>query len=680
MAGYPPPYPPPGPPYGNDWKYQRRMMKDQARAQRDILRAQREAYRSQLRGMRRGSIVGPILVVTLGIIFLLVQTGRLQSYALWSWYSRWWPIVIVGVGIILLLEWVFDQNARRNQQPPYYRRSVGGGIIFLLVLLIATGIGFRAFSEGHGFFPRGFIPNTDDIDQFLGDKHESDQTIDQAFPANASLNISNPRGDITVSGTSDDNQIHITLHKEVYTRSDSAAETKAQQLTPQTSTTDNVVNLSLPMSQGAHADMVVTVPGTTPVTVTANHGDVYVNTVKAPVNVTANHGDVELSAITGTAVTHINNGGSSFSAHSITGPVTIEGHGHDLTISDITGPLSFTGELFGTTHLEHIRGPVRFHTMRTDFQLARVDGEVDISPRDELTADAILGPVVLTTRSRNITLERIAGNVSVTNSNGSVDLTAAAPLGNVTVENRHGDINLTVPDQATFTVQAQTTNGDLNNEFSLPTEGTDTHKNFGGTVGKGGPLFRLTTSEGDINLKKASIAPIPLAPPPPPAPPTPLSIHDSDGNSIIIGKNGLSITSSPDGSRIIVGKDGTRITKGPDGSNAIVKKDGSRYTSTPDGTRVYAGKDGVRVTSTPNGSLVYSRPDGTKYTSGPDGTKVYIGKDGTRIRINPDGTRSATGPNGKQLNDNEIQDRLSKVEAEARRELDRHQSATTTNF
>ncbi len=65
MANYPPPYPPPGapggPPYGNDWKYQRRMLKDQARAQRDMIRAQRDAYRYQARSLRRSSILGPLV-------------------------------------------------------------------------------------------------------------------------------------------------------------------------------------------------------------------------------------------------------------------------------------------------------------------------------------------------------------------------------------------------------------------------------------------------------------------------------------------------------------------------------------------------------------------------------------------------------------------------------------------
>src|ERR1700761_9195092 len=111
MGSYPPPPypPPPGPPYGGDWKYQRRVLKEQARIQRDMMHAQRDAYRYQARSLRRSSILGPLVLITLGIIFLLVQTGRIQSHNLWEWYARFWPFLLVGAGIVLLLEWAYDQ-------------------------------------------------------------------------------------------------------------------------------------------------------------------------------------------------------------------------------------------------------------------------------------------------------------------------------------------------------------------------------------------------------------------------------------------------------------------------------------------------------------------------------------------------------------------------------------------
>jgi DUF4097 and DUF4098 domain-containing protein YvlB len=646
MSGYPPPYPPPGPPPGHDWKYQRRILKDQARAQRDMIRAQRDAYRAQYRAMRRGSIVGPLLIVAIGIVFLLVQTGHLRSYSLWAWYGRWWPLLLVGVGVVLLVEWAFDRSAaQREGTIPYARHRVGGGVVFLLIFLGITGAIWGSFSGLHrDFFNHGFNLNPDNLDEFFGDKHESDETLDQAFPANSALNVNNPRGDVTISGTSDDNQIHIAVHKQVFTRSDSDADNRAKELSPRIDTSPNgsfgsTLNINVPSLEGTLADLVITVPATAPVTVTANHGDIHVNSVKAPVSVTANHGDIELSAITGTVTARINNGSSSFAAHSITGNVSLTGHGRDLTLSDINGAVNINGELFGDTHLERIRDAVKFHTSRTDFQLARLDGEVEISANSDLTGSQALGPVTLATRSRNITLEHVAGDLSVSNSNGSVDLITAPPLGNVTVENRNGSVSVTVPDQAAFTVQAQTRNGDAENDFSLPTEEDHNRKNFAGTVGKGGALIRISTSEGDIALRKANLPPLPPLPPIPP----PISIK------------------SPDGSSVIVNKDGTRIVSGPAGNS------------------VYAAKDGTRLITSPDGTIVYTGKDGTHYNSSPDGTKIYAGSNGVRITATPDGRIVAIGAGGKVLSDSEARDQLNHAEDLVHKATEQEQREKTTN-
>ena len=536
MGNYPPPPypPPPGPPYGNDWKYQRRVLKDQARAQRDMLRAQREAYRYQTRSLRRGSILGPLVLITVGIVFLLVQTGRLQGYRFWEWYGHFWPFLLVGAGIVLLLEWAYDQHVQSDSTQPQYRRRVGGGVFTVLVLLAFTGVilsGVR--SGGHSKLFNGLSINQDNWDEFLGDKHESDQTLAQTFPAGAVLLVNNPRGDVTISGTSDDNQIHVSLHKEIYTRSDSDADAKAQRLSPNINVSGSNVTLNVPSMEGARADLTVTLPATAATTVTANRGNVKVTAIKAPVIITANHGDIELSAITGDITARINNGDSDLSAHSVTGSLTVEGRGHDSTVSDLSGPLTMRGEFFGDGHFERIRGPIKFHTSRTDFQLARLDGQIDISNTAALSTSEAVGPLTLTTHSRNITLDRIAGDVSVTNRNGSVDVTSAPPLSNVTVENRNGSVSVTVPEQSSFAYQFDASNGDIESDFSeikIP-EGGLQKKTVSGTAGKGGPLLRISTSQGDISVKKGSIMPLPPLPPMPPKltalPPLPPGTRES---------------------------------------------------------------------------------------------------------------------------------------------------------
>jgi DUF4097 and DUF4098 domain-containing protein YvlB len=484
-----------------------------------MLRAQREAYRYQTRSLRRSSILGPLVLITVGIVFLLVQTGQLQGYRLWEWYGRFWPFLLVGAGVVMLLEWAYDQRVQSDPTQPRYRRRVGGGVFTVLVVLAFAGVVLSGVRNGgRSRLFNGLSINQDNWDEFMGDKHESDQTLAQAFPTGATILVNNPRGDVTISGTSDDNQIHVAVHKEVYTRSDSEADSKAQRLSPNIDVSGNNVTLNVPGMDGARADLTITLPATAPATVNANHGDVKITALKAPVTITANHGDVELSAITGDITARINNSGSNLSAHSVTGSLNVEGRSHDTTISDLNGPLSMRGEFFGDAHFERIRGPVKFHTSRTDFQLGRLDGQIDISSSAALSTSEAVGPLTLTTHSRNITLDRVAGDVSVTNRNGSVDVTSAPPLSNVTVENRNGSVSVTVPEQSNFTYQFDATNGDIESEFpQVKSTEQDSRKNtVSGTIGKGGPLLRVTTSQGDVSLKKASIMPLPPIPPMPP--------------------------------------------------------------------------------------------------------------------------------------------------------------------
>ena len=238
--------------------------------------------------------------------------------------------------------------------------------------------------------------------------------------------------------------------------------------------------------------------------------------IKGTVAVTANHGDIELSGITGSVTAHINNGDSSFSAHDITGDVTLEGRSLDLTLSEVTGTVSLNGEFFGTTHLEHANGPVKFHTSRTDMQFVRLDGELELSQNADLTGDQIVGPLVLNTRYRNINLDRVSGPISITNRNGSVSVSVAQPIAAIMIENRNGEVDLTLPMDAQFNIQAETSNADLTNDFGLEQTQEGDHPKLSGSVGKGGPMIQLTTSQADLSIHRGSIAPLPPRAPAPP--------------------------------------------------------------------------------------------------------------------------------------------------------------------
>lgn len=511
MAGYPPPYPPPG----YDPRSQRRFLRDQARAQRAAFRAQRQQMRYEMRGMRRGSILGPLLLIAVGVVFLLVQTGRMNGARFWDLFAQWWPLLLVAAGVVVLAEWAVDQYVMHDPARTPYRRVLGGGV-FVLILCCFAGLmasGWIGHPSGRPYW--GLHIDDDSLDELFGDKHESDQTLDLAFPAGSSLTVTNPRGDVTISGTSDDNRIHIAVHKQVYARTDAEADTKAQQFSPTTASAGLAFSLNMPAVDGARSDLVITVPAAAATTVTANRGDIHVASIKDAVTATANHGDIDLSAITGNTTAHINNSGSSVTAHSLDGGIDIRGHGQDLTLSEITGPVTINGEFFGTTHLEHINGSIHFHTSRTDLQFARLDGETEISSGG-ISADQVMGPVVLTTGNRDVSLERIAGSIAVTNRNGAIDVTAAPTLGSITIGDKNGPINLTLPENAAFSIDGHTSNGEISTDFPLNVSGGEHERTVTGSTGSGGPLVQLTTANSDISVHKGDVLPLPATPPAPP--------------------------------------------------------------------------------------------------------------------------------------------------------------------
>jgi DUF4097 and DUF4098 domain-containing protein YvlB len=538
MAANQPPYPPPsGPPFGFDSRQQarfyRQQMKSQALAQKYAFRAQRELYRQQARALRRTSIVGPLLVIAIGVVLLLIEFGTIPAYRFEQWYGRYWPVFLVAVGLILVLEWAFDHHSTQSGVP-FVRRGPGAGVIFLLILLALTGASISSMHDGIGAITKGLHVDSDDFGQFLGDRHDFTQQIDQPFPANTALIVDNPHGDVTVTGTSADSQIHVVVNKQVYSWGDDNASSRADQLSPRVDLVGQNLNLTVPSLDSGTADLAITLPASAQVTITAGHGAVTLSDLAAPVNVTANHGDIELDRIAAGVVARANSG-SSFSAHDIHGDVTLRGHADDLNLTGITGAVSLEGEFFGDTHLEHLAGPITFHTNRTQFSVASLDGMVDISNDSEMTGDQLIGPVDLNTRSRNISFERVAGPVTITNSNGTVDITAASPLSNVSVENTNGEVTLTVPDSAAktgVTVQTGTKDGNIDDELDGSNIEDNPNANHAFTLGNGSAHITLRTTHADITIHKGLVEPPSATPPPPtaapeapPAPPVKPSKH-----------------------------------------------------------------------------------------------------------------------------------------------------------
>ncbi len=101
-GGAPSPYPP----YDSkaQWRVYREQQKAAWRAQRDAWKAQQHAWRAGAAGVygpRVPSVVGPIILIGVGVVALLLLTGHMNANVFWSWYGHWWPLLLIGAGLAL---------------------------------------------------------------------------------------------------------------------------------------------------------------------------------------------------------------------------------------------------------------------------------------------------------------------------------------------------------------------------------------------------------------------------------------------------------------------------------------------------------------------------------------------------------------------------------------------------
>jgi DUF4097 and DUF4098 domain-containing protein YvlB len=180
----------------------------------------------------------------------------------------------------------------------------------------------------------------------------------------------------------------------------------------------------------------------------------------------------------------------------------VDGEVEDGTVSDVSGTLDFNAGYNGNVVLSHIGQRLHFKSVRTDLQLAKLDGEISMGHGD-LRASSFTGPVKLTTRSNEVHFEDVSGEVEVENRNGVVAIRPKAPLGNIDISNAHGGIELDMPESAGFRLDAQSTNGNIDvNDFGVNVDNGRRDATARATIGKGGPDIRLRTDRGSIQIHK----------------------------------------------------------------------------------------------------------------------------------------------------------------------------------
>ena len=483
--GMPPQTPPPYPPSRAQMKAQRAQWKMQ-------MRMQRAAYRASLRGAAHRSILGPLILIAIGVLALLMTMHRINADYFWHWYGHWWPLLLIGAGVLLAVESLFLAGQSRVR--------LGGGVVLLVLLLVLVGI-VAAHNHINWQSVGDQLQLGDNVNlaEMFGNKHQAKEQIAHPLPADASVVIQNGHGDVILTASSDD-QMHLTVDKTVYSSSDREAQHELEALEPLITSAGNIVTVHMPSNDSHVADMTIALPAAAPVQVKVDHGDVTVSGRKAAVTVNSNQGDVELTSIVGATQVAMRQG--DFTGRDLQGDFAISGRMNDVSLSQVTGSSTLTGDFFGNVNLDHLQGMVHLHSSRTEIQATRLDGTVSLSDGD-LTMENALGPILVSTRAMDISLKHIQGQVTVKNSDGSIAVNAVNPIAAMDIMNRNGSVDVTVPEKAKFSVQGAASDGEINSDFKLSQSSANDRATASGEVGGGGPLLHIVAEKGDIHLHKA---------------------------------------------------------------------------------------------------------------------------------------------------------------------------------
>jgi DUF4097 and DUF4098 domain-containing protein YvlB len=460
---------------------------------------------------RRRSLAGPFVLIVLGTIFLMATMRVLSIGRLAHLFANYWPALLIVWGVIKLIE------HQRAQREGYRASGIGGGGVVLVVMivvfgLIATQIEHVNWSGLHDQF------NFDDSDfsNIFGQSYNFNDHLEQDFPAGASVKIIDTHGAVSVHA-SDDNKIAIVVRKRVGADNQNDADKYDRETKPTITTMGGLVTVDAKAeAAGDHpveTDLDISVPRKAQVSVISRRGDVNLSGRDGGVDISAQHSDTSVDDVNGNV--KVNQEKGSVKIEQIAGDVHVQGRVNEVSVADVKGAVQLEGEFQESIKLARISKTVIFKSSRTDMEFSRIEGELNLDA-DELHAEQITGPLHLTTRSKNIRLDQVSGDVRLQDDNGAVEV-GMRTLGNVQIDNRNGGIQLSLPDRAGFRLDAHTRDGEIQSDFSeLKVSNNEHEAKASGSVGNASSHIVLNNEHDGIQIRKAS-----ALPPKPPEPPNP---------------------------------------------------------------------------------------------------------------------------------------------------------------
>lgn len=158
----------------------------------------------------------------------------------------------------------------------------------------------------------------------------------------------------------------------------------------------------------------------------------------------------------------------------------------------------------GRVEVRHLKGPLNAETSNSAVELEDIDGPTEIhTSNGHIRAEGLRGAMEASTSNSSIhaTLEKVNGTVRAQSSNGGIELSLPPNVQSaVRAHTSNSGITLHLPGDVNASISAGTSNSSIQSDFELRTRGEISKHHIEGSIGSGGPLIDLSTSNGQIRI------------------------------------------------------------------------------------------------------------------------------------------------------------------------------------
>ncbi len=446
------------------------------------------------------SVSGPLVLIVIGTVFLMHAIS--PDFQVGDLLSHYWPYALILWGVISFFEVCF--RFMRGAAIPANGVSGGGWVIVFFVALV--GLSAFEFRRPNTWWRQiGFNQSV----EAFGEQHEySVEPILKTVGSAPHIVLESFRGDAKITG-SDTSDVSLTGSKSIRSFENDSADKANKQTPVEISLEGDTVIVRCHQDRADSRSPVTTnlelsVPKGSSIEATGSVGDFEINTVSGNVDVTSGNAGVRLQDIGGNVKIDTRKS-DVIRCASVKGTVDLHGRGSDVELEKIQGQVTVAGDYSGTVSLRALSKPVRVESMRTQLDAQQVPGEIRLD-RGSLTGENLIGPVKVTTKSTDVTLDHFTEGLDLTIDRGDVDLRPEnVPVGRMAIHTKSGNIELALPSAARFAITASTENGEIDNQFSdaLKENSEGRGAKLEGSVGSG-PDINISTKHGTITVRKAS--------------------------------------------------------------------------------------------------------------------------------------------------------------------------------